>query len=88
MPLHTPFFKNDETSGTAAAVDGNSKLEQSKSCFERRKYGYNLHTFKSDQEREAERERLRRVPENGRYLGASADVPRMWTRGLLRFFEE
>jgi hypothetical protein len=88
MPLHAAFFKNEEASGRAAVVDGNSKLEQAQCCSERRKYGYNLHAFKSDQEGEAERERLRRVPENGRHLGPSAHVPGMRACGLLRFFEE
>jgi hypothetical protein len=88
MPLHTLFFKNDENFGAVAVVDGNSKLEQSKSRSEGREYGYNLYASTPDQERKAKWERLRRVPENGRHLGASANVPRMWARGLLRFFEE
>src|SRR6516165_2544399 len=33
-------------------------------------------------------QRLRRMSENGRYLGPSSSLPRMWTRRLLRFFQK
>src|SRR5271170_3008447 len=54
----------------------------------RRNHGFSLHTPESDQKRKAEREGLRGMFENGRHLGAFADVPGMRARRLLRFVEE
>src|SRR5580692_10867142 len=40
------------------------------------------------EEGETAHQRLRRVLEDGRHLGAPAHVPGVWARGLLRFVEQ
>src|ERR1044071_1237020 len=61
----------------------------SETCWKGRKRGERkLHASRSDQNPKQSEARLRRLYQNRRSLGPFEDVPRMRSRGLLRFIQE